>query len=543
MRNFVGDKTSLMKKLLLFPILLFGFQAFADEGKRLSSKLDAVTLYAQGAAYSREISTNLQAGDQTLIFEGLPLNLEPSSVQIGSDKSLEFISISTGNTPFDQREKPAQFQQLERQIKEIDLQREDIQAELEALELELEFLNKNTKLGGEQGFSLTELQQISTYARDQKLQNKRSQLKKQRVLQDLNDKRKELQTELQKIRQEMSLLSGEIIVKLNSSRAQNVRFSVHYTVRTNASWSSNYNLYFEGLDKNLRMVHKANVYQGSGEDWENVALKLVTGSPNQNVTMPQIYPKYINFINRMYNKSVQQMAERDITSTAGQAAGVTTNRFQSDDMLGNTVFTINSQQTRLEFIPERRYSIPNQKTENIVIREMALKTEYEYQSSPSLDPAAYLMAIVKDWEQHQLLDGELSIYNQGLFIGKSFSQFEATSDSLQLSLGKDPGIVITRDRLFNEESKSFLGSDRIQKYEYQINLRNTKPQNVKIRVFDQIPVSQNEDIKVKSEIENQGKLNLKTGIITWEMDLKPKSESQLKFSFEVRAPKDQTISW
>merc|ERR1711879_625433 len=118
--------------------------------------------YAQGAAYSREISTNLQAGDQTLIFEGLPLNLEPSSVQIGSDKSLEFISISTGNTPFDQREKPAHFQQLERQIKEIDLQREDIQAELEALQLELEFLTNNTKLGGNEGFSLADLQQIST---------------------------------------------------------------------------------------------------------------------------------------------------------------------------------------------------------------------------------------------------------------------------------------------------------------------------------------------------------------------------------------------
>ncbi|WP_421751369.1 mucoidy inhibitor MuiA family protein [Croceimicrobium sp.] len=530
-----------MKKLLLFPILLFGFQAFADEGKRLSSKLDAVTLYAQGAAYSREISTNLQAGDQTLIFEGLPLNLEPSSVQIGSDKNLEFISISTGNTPFDEREKPAKFQQLERQIKEINLQSEDIQAEIEALQLELEFLTNNTKLGGNEGFSLAELQQISTYARDQKLQNKRSQLKKQRVLQDLNDKRKELQTELQKIRQEMSLLSGEIIVKLNSSRAQNVRFSVHYTVRSNASWSSNYNLYFDGLDRDLRMVHKANVYQGSGEDWENVALKLVTGNPNQNVTMPQIYPQYIQFMHK--SSPAKLRGARADSYESYDVDGVSVQNSPNSNMLGNTVFAINSQQTRLEFIPERRYSIPNQKTENIVIRELALKAEYEYQSSPSLDPAAYLMAIVKDWEQHQLLDGELSIYNQGLFIGKSFSQFEATSDSLQLSLGKDPGIVITRDRLFNEESKSFLGSDRIQKYEYQISLRNTKPQNVKIRVFDQIPVSQNEDIKVKSEIENQGKLNLKTGIITWEMDLKPKSESQLKFSFEVRSPKDQTISW
>ncbi|QNR25841.1 mucoidy inhibitor MuiA family protein [Croceimicrobium hydrocarbonivorans] len=530
-----------MKKLLLFPILLFGFQAFADEGKRLSSKLDAVTLYAQGAGYSREISTNLQAGDQTLIFEGLPLNLEPSSVQIGSDKSLEFISISTGNTPFDQREKPAKFQQLERQIKEINLQSEDIQAELEALQLELEFLTNNTKLGGNEGFSLAELQQISSYARDQKLLNKRSQLKKQRVLQDLNDKRKELQSELQKIRQEMSLLSGEIIVKLNSNRAQNVRFSIHYTVRTNASWSSNYNLYFDGLDKDLRMVHKANVYQGSGEDWENVALKLVTGSPNQNVTMPQIYPQYIQFMHHASPTKLRGARADD--DEVYFIDGVKIEGNVNNSQMGNTVFAINSQQTRLEFIPERRYSIPNQKTENIVIREMALKAEYEYQSSPSLDPAAYLMAIVKDWEQHQLLDGELSIYNQGLFIGKSFSQFEATSDSLQLSLGKDPGIVITRDRLFNEESKSFLGSDRIQKYEYQISLRNTKPQNVKIRVFDQIPVSQNEDIKVKSEIENQGKLNLKTGIITWEMDLKPKSESQLKFSFEVRAPKDQTISW
>ena len=154
------------------------------------------------------------------------------------------------------------------------------------------------------------------------------------------------------------------------------------------------------------------------------------------------------------------------------------------------------------------------------------------------------MAIVKNWEQHQLLDGSIAIYNQGLFIGSSFMSFQSTQDSLQISLGKDPSISVDYKRVFNKEGKSFLGSDRIQEYDYEILLRNRKAKTINLRLYDRVPVSQNDDIKIEHELQNGGIMSdPKSGIIEWSLKLPPNEEKKLRFQYEIRYPKDYQINW
>lgn len=531
-----------MKNTLFLIVILFSLSLDAQDSKRYASKLDAVTVYEQGANFSRLADVAIIPGSQTIVFYGLPINLNPESIQIGSSDKLEIVSISIGNTPFEQREKPEEYLKIEGELEAIKPKKELLDAEIMALHLEAEFLSKNTQLGGNQGFTLAELQEISAFAREQKKKNQLAQQEAQNKLAALIKKESELRNELALLRQPLSQLSAEVIVKLNASKASNAKFQLNYSISSNASWYSNYNLYFEDLGNDLKLVHKAQIYQGTGEDWNNVKLSMVTGSPSQNIAMPSLYPRYINFLYHRGQTDMKSMAVRDIQAVASQAAGVTNSSYELDNSYDAQVSQTN-QTTRMEYAPLKRYTLANKSSENIVLRELTVGAQYEYQASPSLEPAAYLMAKWQDWEKHQLLAGEISIYNQGLFIGKVYSDFKESADSLYVSLGKDPQISIDRQRVFNKESKSFLGGDRIQEYEYTISVINRKNNALKIRIFDQIPISQNDAIKVKSELGDDAKLNSKTGIITWDFELAPKAEKEFEFSFEIRYPKDQQINW
>ena len=530
---------------MLLLIALFGTQiSSAQSEERLSSKLEKVTVYEQGARFERSASTMLKAGSQTIVFYGLPINLDPGSIQIGSNQKLELLSIQAGNSIAENRNKTEAQKKLEADLEKLQLERDNIAAQQEAYRLEAQFLSNNTKLGGDQGYSLEELKQISTYAREQKLKNQLEQQQLGRQLNAVNLRINEINQELALLNRRRSLISGEITVKLNSPKNQNCRFNLVYSSQSNASWSSTYNLDFTDLNQDLGLKHKAAIYQSTGEDWNNVQLTLVTGSPQQNTAMPILQPSYVNFVYRgQASKQVKRMAYREITSVAGQAAGVTSSDDASFKPMDSKNFQVNNQQNRIEYQAPQAYSIAHSKSESIVLRELKLKAEYEYQATPALDPAAYLMAIVQDWEQHRLLAGNVSIYNQGLFIGSSYINFDATSDSLMISLGQDPGLKINYERIFGKESKSFLGSDRIEEYEYAISLNNLKNNEVPIRIYDRIPISQNDDIRIKHEIENGGKIrDPKTGIIEWELNLAPKKEQKIKFSYELRYPKDQQVN-
>lgn len=531
-----------MKNTLFFIALLFSLSLDAQDSKRYASKLDAVTVYEQGANFSRLADVTINPGSQTIVFYGLPINLKPESIQIGSSDPLEIVSIGIGNTPFEQREKPEDYLKIEKELEAIKSKKVLLDAEILSLQLEAEFLSKNTQLGGNQGFTLAELQQISAFAREQKKKNELAKQEAQKALSALHTKEAALRNELELLKQPLSMLSAEVIVKLNATKTHTVKFQLNYSIASNASWYSNYNLYFEELGDDLKLVHKAQIYQGTGEDWENVKLRLATGISSENINMPSLYPRYINFLYRESKSSKKSMVMRDINAEAGQADAVSSG-YAFDDESFNANVSQTNQTNRMEYAPLKRYTLSNKSSENIVLRELSVGAQYEYQASPSLEPAAYLMAKWQDWEKHQLLAGEISIYNQGLYIGKVYSNFKESADSMYVSLGKDPQITVNRERIFNKESKSFLGGDRIQEFEYSISVVNRKNNALKIRIFDQIPISQNDAIKIKSELGDGAKLNAKTGIISWEFELASKAKKDLNFSYEIRHPKDQQINW
>mgnify|MGYP000459926682 CR=1 FL=1 len=64
-----------------------------------------------------------------------------------------------------------------------------------------------------------------------------------------------------------------------------------------------------------------------------------------------------------------------------------------------------------------------------------------------MDLSAYLTARIPDWEDYNLISGEVNLYFEGTYLGKTVLDVNNVNDTLDISLGKDKNIVINADNL------------------------------------------------------------------------------------------------
>ena len=90
-------------------------------------------------------------------------------------------------------------------------------------------------------------------------------------------------------------------VTLSSTAAATGKMIVSYLV-SEAGWTPLYDMRADVTSGNINMNYKAQVYQNSGEDWENIKLNISTNNPFQNKTLPTMHPWYITYNNYHCNK-------------------------------------------------------------------------------------------------------------------------------------------------------------------------------------------------------------------------------------------------
>ncbi|RXG28404.1 conserved hypothetical protein [Leeuwenhoekiella marinoflava DSM 3653] len=234
-----------------------------------------------------------------------------------------------------------------------------------------------------------------------------------------------------------------------------------------------------------------------------------------------------------------QEKESVVGALAGRAAGVTIN----SESYNENVEAKQESLTNTRFEIKKRYTIvSNADITTIEIDKFNLPASYQHYAAPELNENVFLTATVTDWERYDLLQGEANIYFEGSYAGKTAINPLATTDSLEISLGIDPNIIVKREKKDNFKSKSFLGGTRVVAKAYEISVRNNKSSVINMVLEDRIPVSQNKDIKVSDQETADAAYDEKTGILKWKLELTPKASVTKNFSYEVRYPKSQNIN-
>ena len=179
--------------------------------------------------------------------------------------------------------------------------------------------------------------------------------------------------------------------------------------------------------------------------------------------------------------------------------------------------------------------------QTIEIQRTNSAADYKYVTVPKISTLAYLTGNITDWAKQSLIGGEATLYFENTFVGKSYLNVNQLTDTLTLSLGNDNSILVKREKRQDFTSKKVLGSNKTETYSFLITVRNNKATPVRITVNDQIPISSNSGIEVDAVELSGGKLDSQTGVIKWDLNIKPQETRQLILTYSVKYPKDKNI--
>jgi uncharacterized protein (TIGR02231 family) len=181
------------------------------------------------------------------------------------------------------------------------------------------------------------------------------------------------------------------------------------------------------------------------------------------------------------------------------------------------------------------------KTATIGIKQFDVPSQYDYYSAPKIDPSVFLTAKIVNWQDYDFQSGEVSLYFEGTYLGKTYLDLGAATDTISLSLGKDNGIRVFRKLVREYSSRKLIGANRTETKDYEISVHNSKRVPVTLRIVDQFPISTNKEINVDDVKAPEAQADKETGILNWVISAQPGQEKKLQFGYSVKYPRDRTV--
>lgn len=206
------------------------------------------------------------------------------------------------------------------------------------------------------------------------------------------------------------------------------------------------------------------------------------------------------------------------------------------------ITTIEVPQLATEFPIEKKYAIPSDSKPYLVeISEHQLNATFSHKAVPKLDKDAFLLANIVGWEKLNLISGPTNVYYADTYVGQSYINTRNVEDTLRLSFGRDKKVLITRKLLEEFSNKKVIGGNKKDTYTFEITVKNNQNIPLKMKLYDQIPVSQQSEITVTVNEITDAIYNEENGILNWNVNLNSGGSKKYKVSFTIKYPKNKSI--
>lgn len=549
-------------KVLLLSLLVAG-TSFANNEKIAPSKISKVTVYSQGAQIYRTANYSVGKGVSKIVIDNLSSQIDAKSVQIQATGNL--VILDSKYSIFHPKPKEVKLEglplklrreilALEDSMKFVNYNLEDLTDELAVLNQTKSILQKNgaVKGTGKVNDSLEMLKGIvSFYPQKMNELNKniRKITRKKEGVQKIYNRMKQ---RLRDLKNHESSSGGttkpqgpsyRITLTVSSPTGTKGKMNISYIV-SNAGWVPIYDLRSDVNSGKVNLTYKAQVFQNSGVDWEGVPLTISTNNPYQNKTKPTLHPWYLDYynyelyqkrksqINAYQNQFDEEVEEVVVSSKEKKAANKS---FEFTEVIDKMISA--------EFKIDLPYTIKSNNEKHLVlVSNNDLNANFKYFSIPKFDRGAYLVAQITKLDELQLVPAKANIFFDGTYMGETYLNPSTMSDTLDLSLGKDPNIIIKRVLLEKDCKKKVVGSKIEHTSAYSIIVKNLKSKSIQLVIQDQVPVSRNADIEVKLLDKGSGKFNERSGSLTWELTLKPQGKKTIDFKYEVKHDKEKNVN-
>jgi uncharacterized protein (TIGR02231 family) len=319
-----------------------------------------------------------------------------------------------------------------------------------------------------------------------------------------------------------TLIERTAIVTLGKSSAAPAEVTLRYLVG-DATWTPKYAARADMEAKTLSLEYDAQILQNTGESWDNIKLTLSTAQPTQRAQPNGVAPIVVDVFvpppvaggmvatgapakpapmmdAAPMAKARRKPGEGGPFGTSGMDPGAAGeyDKNEAFEALFSDAIAVQSG-TVANFPINRTVTIPSdaQKARTQRIATIDLSPTFVHVAQPVADPAVFIKATAANSSPYQLLSGPITVFLGGDSVGRTQLPDLSAGSEMTFWLGTDRRIEAKRQLVRKGTAeKGMFGKSDVTEWEYRIGLANTLPAAATIEVYDRMPVSRNEQVKV-----------------------------------------------
>ena len=575
-----------MKIILSAAIAFLCFPTFASNPRQeVIAPIQSVVVYFDAAEFTQTKSINLEPGRTEIVFKGLSPKVIRKTIQVSTSENIAILSIDAQERTTVKQYEGKREIQIKDSLKLVNAELKLVQGELDAYIHQTKLLEDNQNMGGkEKAIGIIELKSAADYyfskIKEINLELSKLKVQENNCIEMVNT----LVKELNNINESKNEFFGEISVLVNATQKTNTTILLKYIVG-DAGWAPEYDLKSTDINIPIELRYKAKVFNSTGIDWSNIKLKISTADPRKNVAKPELEPWYLNYDNYSSIESNQfggTNTDENSTQTIrgsraeGAAYYVDGQKPQSEGRYGviakephknrhkinddtdteSKLFyeeqvkhpvnfeRISVSELSVDFDIKTSYTIPSDGKPYIVdVTTYNLPATFRYFCAPKIDKSVYLLARITGWESLDLVEGPANVYFGGTFVGQSYIQTSGMQDTLDLSLGRDNKVIVSRTKQQDLTVQKISGNTRKEIFIYEIAVKNNRKNPLQIEILDQLPVSRQSEIIVEELELSKAAKTESTGELSWKLALGAEETKKIILSYQVKYPKNKNLSF
>ena len=546
------------------PLAVASFAEAADV--TAISRIESVTVFPTGAEVLRTTKVKLEPGEHTVLFADLPAQAVPGSIRVEGKSTgrLEIGSVDTRKLQVP-RTDPV-IQATERRRIEIDIEklrdeRAVIETGAKAAATQLALVQKLAELPEHPAPAGTGPATQPDWGQLFALIGQRS-AEAQKAALDAQVKMRDIDRRIEDLAKKLAALTPaqdertEVKVFVAAGDAQDAELAIRYQVG-NAAWVPYYDARLSTGGKaaapKLGLVRRASIQQRTGEDWVDIAVQLSTTRPGTGTAAPELTPMTVD-----YEQDMPQ--PRPIAAPAAPAmGGAPRSRSMADagEVAEPKVFmrVANETQATVDAAPfQAIFTVPGKLTvmstgeqKRVQLDEAALEPILLVRTVPRVNPKAFLYTKLTAPKTTPYLPGQVSLFRDGTFAGTGRLPQLAPGEEFELGFGPDDAVRVRHAIVDEKRGESgIISSSKTDVRNFRISVKNLHERPIQLVIQDQIPVSQQQDIKVDLVTKTQPtKQNIddKRGVLAWESTLGPDQEQVLDFGYRVQWPAAKRVHY
>lgn len=529
----------------------------AAETLDADSKIVAVTVFPDRAAVTREIQVKLPKGSHTVRVAPVPGTIEPDSVTTRGlgEAAVTLYGVRLVTQQLETAQDP-HVQAIEEEIQAVGRRQQRFRNTKRILEQERKYLSSIQAASSEQigkdlvtkAPSASDAAALLAFLDDAFEDNFKREQEADVELEGLSRTLDRLQRELATLRQGWSKQETAILVELEAQESTAFQLQVSYRL-PGATWHPSYEARASSASDEVELASSALVRQQTGEPWPDVQVTLSTAKPALSGSMPELEPW---FLRPWEPRPIPLQERRAATKGAAAPEHVVSQleRAPADKKELEVAYAaVETPGPSITFKLPKPETIPSDwQPHKVPISTTRFNAAVAYETTPRLATYAFLRAKVTNTTETLYLVGPVSVFLDGAFVATATLKQIAPGETFDLYLGVDERVKVERKQLKEHVEVSLFpglrGKTQSTNYEFLTTIENFTGRRIQVTAFDQVPVSEREEIIVESiqqippEVEKDSE---KPGIFHWTLDLGPTQKQELRLSYRIRHPVEMQV--